>query len=246
MCVPVWSCLGFTCQARFVFPLIECYLPRRQTPDGTSWGIVSKSNYSIRKEKKVAKIKFNGLVSEVSGGVGGLVVRRSRGKFILSDKPTVSEAEPSEAQLDQRKLFARAVAFGKFAIEDPALRAFYEPIAQQREITAYALAIGDYLKAPSILPLDLSAYRGQVGDSIGIEAVDDLGLAGVSVSLVANDGTPIEQGNAVEIGARSGYWTYTATAAVALGSDIFIEVQGTDHAGNRTQHTESPRVGEDS
>ena len=55
----------------------------------------------------------------------------------------------------------------------------------------------------------------------------------------------IETGRAVEDGIRSGTWIYRATAAVPLGADIFIELVGYDHAGQRTQHTESPRVGED-
>jgi len=59
------------------------------------------------------------------------------------------------------------------------------------------------------------------------------------------DGTPIESGSAVEEGERSGRWIYTATKAVALGSDVFIEVKGCDHAGNKVQLTENPTVGEE-
>jgi len=42
---------------------------------------------------------------------------------------------------------------------------------------------------------------------------------------------------------RSGKWIYTATAQVALGTDVFIEVEGVDHAGNETKITENPTVG---
>jgi hypothetical protein len=193
----------------------------------------------------MAKIKFNGFVSEIRGGVGGLVVRKKGSKFTLSDKPDMSGIEPSAAQLDQRTLFTRAVAFAKMAIEDPALRAFYEPIAGQREITVYALAIGDFLGRPSIRPLDLSAYRGRPGDTIVIQAVDDLGFARLEVTILAQDGTLIEKGSAVEIGIRSGYWTYTATVPVVFGSSVFIEVQGADHAGTKVKLTENPTVGVD-
>jgi hypothetical protein len=193
----------------------------------------------------MARIKFNGLVSEVRGGVGGLVVRKKGSKFTLSDKPDMSGIEPSAAQLDQRTLFARAVAFAKMAIEDPALRAFYEPIAQQRELTVYALAIGDFLGRPSLQPFDLSGYRGRAGDAIVIQAVDDIGLAGLAVKILAQDGTLIEQGNAVEIGTRSGYWTYTATVPVVFGSSVFIEAEGADHAGTKVKLTENPTVGVD-
>jgi len=103
----------------------------------------------------------------------------------------------------------------------------------------------DLLVAPDIKPLNLSKYKGQVGDIITIRATDDIGLADLDVALIANDGTTIEQGKAIEQGARTGTWIYTATQPVPLGSDIFIEVLGVDHAGTETKITESPRVGVD-
>ena len=75
--------------------------------------------------------------------------------------------------------------------------------------------------------------------------MDDIGLADVEVELTASNGTQIEKGKAVENGVRTGRWTYTATAPVALGSDIFIKVVGVDHAGTETQITENPTVGMD-
>ena len=56
---------------------------------------------------------------------------------------------------------------------------------------------------------------------------------------VPQDGTPIESGQAVEEEFRSGKWTYTATRQVGLGTDVFIEVKGVDHAGNQAQLTEN-------
>ena len=53
----------------------------------------------------------------------------------------------------------------------------------------------------------------------------------------------IENGMAVEMGERSGFWTYTATQPVAPGTDIFIEVVGVDHTGKRVKLTENPIVG---
>jgi ABC-type sugar transport system substrate-binding protein len=85
-------------------------------------------------------------------------------------------------------------------------------------------------------------YKGQIGDVMEIRATDDLGLAELNVKIVAQDGTPIESGQAVEEGVSSGKWIYTTTAQVALGSDVFIEVKGCDHAGNKAQITENPTV----
>ena len=99
------------------------------------------------------------------------------------------------------------------------------------------------MKKPTIQPLDLSTYKGCSGDVLEIRADDDLGLAELNVKIVAQNGTPIESGQAVEKGERSGKWLYTATKQVALGTDIFVEVKGVDHAGNEAQITENLTVG---
>jgi len=80
-------------------------------------------------------------------------------------------------------------------------------------------------------------------DKITIRAVNVIGLANVDVSIVAQDGTPIESGKAIEACVRSGKWTYIATKQVAPGTDIVIEVEGIVHAGNKAQPTENPRIG---
>ena len=180
----------------------------------------------------------------LSGGMGGWVYQVRKGKTVVGMKSRRTK-EPSQAELNRRERFKEAAAFGKFAMADPALREFYEPIAQQRNLTVYTLAVGDFLNEPSIKPLDLSNYKGQIGDPIKIRAIDDIGLADMDVTLTAIDGTNIESGKAVETGVGSGKWTYTATAQVALGSDIFIKVVGVDHAGTKAQITENPIVGSD-
>ena len=94
-------------------------------------------------------------------------------------------------------------------------------------------------------PLDLSGYRGQVGDAIFITATDDIGLANLHVKIASDQGTTLEHGPAEENGVGSGKWTYTATTTVALGSDITIEVVGVDHAYNAAKITASLRVSQD-
>jgi hypothetical protein len=192
----------------------------------------------------MTEVNLNETVNGYRGSIGRLVFKKYKGRTIVGRKP-VSSKPPTEGQLAQRQQFKEASAFAKFAMADPTLREFYGPIATQREITIYALAMGDFLKKPSIKPLDLSNYKGRVGDTISIRATDDLGLADLDVNIVAQDGTPIEHGKAVETGIRSGYWIYTATTPVAFGSDVFIEVTGVDHANNTTKITENPTVGMD-
>jgi hypothetical protein len=180
----------------------------------------------------------------LSGGMQDWVYQYRDGKTYLGPKPRRTR-EPSQAELNQRERFKEAALYAKSALADPATREFYETVAAERGTPVFALAVGDFLNQPSIKPLDLSNYKGQVGDPILIRAVDDIGLADVEVELTASNGTQIEKGKAVENGVRTGRWTYTATAPVALGSDIFIKVVGVDHAGTETQITENPTVGMD-
>ena len=196
------------------------------------------------KKEKMSEANLNPTIDGYRGSIGRLVFKRYKGRTIVSKKPVVT-VEPSPAQLAQRQRFKEGAAFAKFAQADPDLRAFYEPIALRREISVFALAMGDFLTKPSIKSLDLSNYQGRVGDIISITATDDIGLADVDVNIISNQGTPIERGKAVETGVGSGKWTYTATAPVAFGADIFIDVVGVDHAGNKEKLTENPRVGED-
>jgi hypothetical protein len=192
----------------------------------------------------MTEVNLNETVDGYRGSIGRLVFKKYKGRTIVGRKP-VSTKPPTEGQLAQREEFKEADAFAKSVQANPALLAFYEPIALQRDITIRAVAMGDYLKKPTIKPLDLGNYKGRIGDSIKIRVTDDIGLADLEVSIVAQDGTPIESGKAVEEGARSGKWIYTATKQVALSTDVFIEVKGVDHAGKEAKITENPTVGMD-
>jgi len=192
----------------------------------------------------MTKVRFHGPIAGFSGAMGEMVFADNKEKdrtvaYMKTHRPV------SEAQLNHRERFSEAAAYAKSALADPIRRELYETVAKERDIPAFSLALGDYLSLPTIQPLDLSEYKGQVGDPILIRIVDNIGAADVEVTLNANDGTEIEKGKAVEVGIRTGHWVYTATASVALGSDIFIKVVGVDHAGNEAQITESPTVGMD-
>ena len=192
----------------------------------------------------MSDVDMNETINGYRGSIGKLVFKKYKGRTIVARKGKISKP-PTERQLAQRAEFAEAAAFVKTVKANPALLAFYKPIAEQRNLEVRAVAMGDYLKKPTIKPLDLSKYQGRIGDPIKIRATDDIGLAELQVKIVAQDGTPIESGQAVEEGERSGTWIYTATKAVAMGSDVFIEVKGVDHAGNEAQITENPTVGMD-
>ncbi len=192
----------------------------------------------------MTKVRFIGPIAGFSGEMDGMVFADTKKKnrttaYLKKHYP------PTEAQLAQQDHWRECAARAQQALEDPTRRAFYEAIAVEREVTTFLVAFTDFLVAPTFKPLDLSAYKGTVGDKIIIRAKDDIGLTQVDVNIVAQDGTPIEQGQAVEDGVRSGIWNYTVTQPVALGTDVFIEIKGVDHAGNKGQYSENPTVGVD-
>jgi hypothetical protein len=204
-------------------------------------GFAFKKHFLGAKQMKV--ILQTGLRG-LSGSMEDWVYQYRNGKTYLGPKHP-STKPPTEGMIAQRAHFKDARDYAVAALEDEATREFYTPFAEERGWTLYTTAVTDFLNAPEIKPLDLSTYKGQVGDKIVIRAEDDFGMADVDVKITADDGTQIEQGKAIEKGLRSGTWIYTATRSVALGSDIFIEVVGLDHAGTEARVSESPRVGAD-
>lgn len=192
----------------------------------------------------MSDVELNETINGYRGSIGKLVFKKYKGRTIVGRK-VASSKPPTEGQLAHREEFKAASDFAKTVKANPTLLAFYEPIAKERDVTIRVVAMGDYMKKPTLKPLDLSHYKGQIGDTIEIRATDDLGLAELNVKIVAQDGTTIESGQAGEEGDSSGKWIYTATKPVALGSDVFVEVKGCDHAGNKVQITENPTVGID-
>ena len=192
----------------------------------------------------MTKVRFKGPIAGFSGEMDGMVFADTKKKnrttaYVKKNYP------PSEAQLDVQARVAKAARRVKTKLEDPTVRAFYESIAQERNSLPHLVAIKDWMVQPTFKPLDLSEYKGNVGDKISVVAKDDIGLASVIFTLTAVDGTRLEQGPAIEDGVRTGDWVYTATVPVPLGADIFVEANGVDHAGNKTVVSANPIVGED-
>jgi hypothetical protein len=192
----------------------------------------------------MTKVRFIGPIAGFSGEMDGMVFADTKKKNRTTAYLKKNHV-PTEAQVARQDHWRECSARAQQALEDPARRAFYEAIAEKREVTPYLAAFVDFMVEPSFKPLDLSEYRGNVGDKIMVLAKDDIGLANVVFTLTAVDGTRIEQGPAVEDGVRAGRWIYTATKAVALGTDIFVEARGVDHAGNKAVVSANPVVGND-
>jgi hypothetical protein len=94
------------------------------------------------------------------------------------------------------------------------------------------VAVADYLNAPDIRTVDLSKYTGTEGDEIRIEVSDDFAVKSVYVQINNDDGSLVEEGNAVNSAGH--LWIYTATQNNECLTGDRILITASDLPGNIT------------
>lgn len=179
----------------------------------------------------MAKVRLNPILEQVRGQVGDLVFKRSGNEVVIARKPDFSDREPTAAQTAAQERFRQAALYGKLVMADPQTKQLYEEAAKAKGQPLFSLTVADFFHAPSVDEVDLAGYGGRAGDPIIIKAHDDFAVSAVQVALSDAAGSPIESGEAVETPAKSGRWLYTATAAVATGTQVRIHVSAVDHPG---------------
>jgi len=145
----------------------------------------------------------------------------------------VRTAPPSQKQIQQQEKFARAAAYAKNALLDPSLKEAYTLEAKKRQdVSAYNMAMTDYLLPPQITNVDHSAYTGDAsGEKIIIEAGDAFKITTMKVKITAANNSTLEEGNATLV---NGKWQYTTTTANATLTGTKIILIATDRPGNTT------------
>ena len=176
----------------------------------------------------------NALTQGISGKVSGLVFRQNaNGTVTVGDAPRPSSKAPTAAIAAHRQRFQQAAFFGRAIQNDPAQKAAYATATDDTVRSAYNVAVSDFLNAPTIQTVDLSAYKGQIGDQITIQATDDFAVTRVHVRIQNSDGTLVEEGDARP--APDGYtYHYTATAKNLSLTGDKITVSVSDGPGNTT------------
>ncbi len=182
----------------------------------------------------MAQVKKNIVTEGLSGKLGGRIVFSNRGgKTIVSVMPEKSDQPRSDAQKAQQRKFVAGVTYAKKAVQDPTLKEAYQMKAKEGQ-GAYHVAVNDYLNAPDIESVDLTAYTGKRGEALLITAVDDYSVASVEVLIHQADGTLFEQGAAVpqENGSQWAYTTQKADTSIK-GKSITVRVK--DLPGNTAE-----------
>jgi hypothetical protein len=178
----------------------------------------------------MAKQKGNVVTHGLSGKVGGMLVFRQTAGGTVVQSPPRTSGNVTEAQLAHQRKFQRAVLYSTGAVSDPKLEAAYVAKAKPGQ-TARNVAVADFFHAPDISAVDMSGYGGQAGDVIRIEVTDDFTVKAVKVSISNADGSPVEEGYAVQ--EATGYeWTYTTTAKNESLEGDRIEIFASDTPGN--------------
>lgn len=188
----------------------------------------------------MAIIDNNLFLLGATGMVGKqMVFRKCKGQIVVAKK-SVRKVPLSELQQKQTSRFKDAVAYAKDAIADEEIRRLYAERAAKSErlLTAFNVAISDYLHAPVIRHLDLSNYSGMLGDRIGIVVAEDFSVVGVMVEIFRDDGSLLEVGMAERSVFNGGNWVYYAQSEVASTAGYKVNVRVTDLPGNMTEKTE--------
>ena len=180
----------------------------------------------------MAKSKNNVLTHGLSGKIGGLMVfRQLDGQTVVSAPPKQGKS-PSVKQKAQRRRFQEAIFYAKEAMATPELAELYATGSKKGK-KPYNVAVADFLNAPDIDEVDLSAYHGAAGDTIKVNASDDFAVKSVTVKIVNALGETVEEGEAVhKIGSM---WIYTAITEINNLANSKIIVSAADIPGNVTR-----------
>lgn len=187
----------------------------------------------------MAHVKLNPVLESVRGKVGDLVFRKRNGTMFIARKPDAGNRVFTEAQKAVQERFRQAAIYGKMVMADAQARATYEQAARKKGHPIFSLMVGDFFNAPSVDEIDMTAYNGEVGNTIAIRASDDFDVVGVTVAIANASGDPIESGAAVKSTVDSGRWVYTTSTSVPEGTPIRVEVTATDRPGHKTTRTEN-------
>jgi hypothetical protein len=183
----------------------------------------------------MATINNNPLLKGASGMLGDVVVyRETRGKMIMSNRPKKREVLTDHQKVVKSK-FLQAVQYAKMQVQNEVTKAEYATGVNDRMISAYAVAVADYLKGPEIISIDLTNYSGNVGDVINVVAMDNFKVTEVSVEIRSATDQLIERGPATKDGDITPNWRYISTTANQFVEGAKLIVRAKDKPGNITE-----------
>ena len=179
----------------------------------------------------MAKAKLTPSVEHIHGQVGSFVYKSRYGVNIIAQKPDHVTQPNTPAQQAAKGSFTDAADYAKGAMANPQLHAAYMAEAKIQKSSPNAVAIKDWMTAPTVKLVDLSHYSKQVGDVIYVKAIDDFQVTGVHVSIEDSAHAAIESGAAV-FDMPSNAWKYTVTVDATAKGTVTVTASAMDNPGN--------------
>jgi hypothetical protein len=182
----------------------------------------------------MTKVKLSEPFESMSGGYNKKYFVSTRGsKTILTRRRDISNLEPTEKQMAQQEFFADAAKYGAGVKNDPAKWAWYKSL-QDRDHSAFNMAVADFLSLPVIHDIDASSYTGHADEIIPVTAYDKFRVVSVTVNIHAADGTLVEQGLA-ERRERTSIWYYITRQDNPTLAGTVITAVVTDVPGHQVE-----------
>ncbi len=184
----------------------------------------------------MARIDGNDLTLGLRGKFGKqFVFRQYKGRTIATRK-TGQNNTSTEAQVEHRERFRLAALYAKRSMLVPELKTEYEAMARASDnISAFAAAVADFLKPVSIIGIVTESFTGELGSQLAIMVSDILKVKTMKVTLIDDDGSIIETGNA-SLSGESVNYVYTTTVAIPAIAGLTIKVEVNDRPGNIAVH----------
>jgi hypothetical protein len=184
----------------------------------------------------MAMLDPNTVIGILQGKIGDLVfVRTKHGRVIVRQRP-VRKSQFAAGELAGQSLLTQANVYVRRIRQEPDQYAVYQRAAGLNGKRACDLAKADFYHPPAINGVNLSAYRGNAGENIRVEAVDDFGLTTVMLTIAELDGSLVEHGATIPEPSSS-KWLYQAQVSVPSGQTLILHVSAVDHAANSVTKT---------
>ena len=173
----------------------------------------------------MGQVKENLLTKGFSGRIGDeIVFRQVNGRTTFSKRPRKRETFGPIQQQQQSK-FQQASYYARTTLINPVQREEYARAAKLAGFkSAYVAALTDYMVEPKIANINVTAYKGTVGEAITFVAAHDFKVVEAVVTIKRADDTVIETGVAVlgEYG-----WLYLAQQANAsvTGCKVMVTIK---------------------
>lgn len=150
----------------------------------------------------MARVTLHELIKAFSAAIGGLVFRKlPDASLVVSGRPHFHRRKFSQAQKHYQDCFEEASAYARFAAE---VQPIYAELARGTLKTAYHFARCDWFNAPVIHQI------GWNDGLIRVEALDDVLVTRVQVTVLDEGGQVLEKGEAMK--SAGDWWEFPSHA----------------------------------